>query len=49
MMRNPLLYPKEKLKRMFTHRRHMEDRPKLTLALYYDLHPSLKPAADALE
>lgn len=49
MIRNPLYYPKEMFKRMWTNSRQANDNPKLNLGLNYYVHPSLLHAATALE
>ncbi|KAJ3665428.1 hypothetical protein Zmor_000924 [Zophobas morio] len=48
-LRNPLFNATAALKRMWTHRRHADDNPKLDLFLYHHLHPSCVQAAQRLE
>lgn len=48
-MRNPLYNPAYNFKRMWTHRKQMEDRPDLNLLLKHYLHPALLKTSEHLE
>ncbi|CAH1373894.1 unnamed protein product [Tenebrio molitor] len=48
-LRNPFFYSTFVLKRMWTHRRHFDDNPKLNLYLHHYLHPSSINASNRLE
>lgn len=48
-LRNPFLYPKFIIQKLFKSRKIFNDNPSMSLGLKENLHPSFQEAADALE